>query len=96
MTSPDKTIGPLLCICVCLCGPDNVRETLKVYKSALSTDLFSSGNSPTGTDNEKTESGLPRLLLSLYGCCIHLLLIPSLYASFLNTYLLNKQLWMLK
>ncbi len=69
VTSPDKTNGPSVYLCVSVGQTMPERETLKVYKSTLSADRFSSSSSPTGTNKEKTDSALPRLHLSLYSCC---------------------------
>lgn len=83
MTSPDKTIGPLLWICVCLCGPDNVRETLKVCVINWSLLLRQLSHWDWQWENRKWSPLLTSVLIWLS------------YSATVNTYLLNKQLWML-
>ncbi len=69
VTSPDKTNGPLVCICVCLCRPYNARtrdpEGLQVYVINWSFLLQQLSHRDWQRENRKCSPALTSLLIWL-------------------------------
>lgn len=87
MTSPDKPNGPSLCVCVCLCGPDNGRmrdpEGLQVCVINWSFLLRQLSHWDWQRENRKWSPSLVPVLIWLsYSPPVN----PYLYVSSLNSY----------